>query len=347
MRLKGRHWLMLWLVRLRLRAARDRRPAELRFPRRPPAGRAPGGADGPGGAPRRAGAADPRRLEPPGPGSARRADARPPRALGFRVHSASRHALALGQALMAKPTARIAAIQFGFAIGVVALLARAVQLQIIDGEQVGARGGEQAHRAASARGPAGRAVRPQRGPARHHPGVLPRRDRPQRAGRPRRGVPADRPQSRHSGGAPRSRVPREEALDLPPRPVQRDAGPAAALDQWRAPRGRLPAVLPIARARPSHHRRARGRSRRRRSRPRAGAGLDSHRYAGRGGAVEGSGGAALRFARAPGARPGARQRRRAHHRRRASGDRRARTRRRAGGNGGGGRRRRLPGSEDR
>ncbi len=36
---------------------------------------------------------------------------------------------------MAKPTARIAAIQFGFAIGVVALLARAVQLQIIDGEK--------------------------------------------------------------------------------------------------------------------------------------------------------------------------------------------------------------------
>ncbi len=36
---------------------------------------------------------------------------------------------------MAKPTARIAAIQFGFAIGVLLLLARAVQLQIIDGEK--------------------------------------------------------------------------------------------------------------------------------------------------------------------------------------------------------------------
>lgn len=36
---------------------------------------------------------------------------------------------------MAKPTARIAAIQFGFAIGVVALLARAVQLQIVEGEK--------------------------------------------------------------------------------------------------------------------------------------------------------------------------------------------------------------------
>ncbi len=36
---------------------------------------------------------------------------------------------------MARTTARIAAIQFGFAIGVVALLARAVQLQIVDGEQ--------------------------------------------------------------------------------------------------------------------------------------------------------------------------------------------------------------------
>ena len=36
---------------------------------------------------------------------------------------------------MAKPTARIAAIQFGFAIGVVALLARAVQLQIVEGDK--------------------------------------------------------------------------------------------------------------------------------------------------------------------------------------------------------------------
>ena len=36
---------------------------------------------------------------------------------------------------MAKPAARIAAIQFGFAIGVVALLTRAVQLQIVDGEK--------------------------------------------------------------------------------------------------------------------------------------------------------------------------------------------------------------------
>jgi cell division protein FtsI (penicillin-binding protein 3) len=36
---------------------------------------------------------------------------------------------------MAKPTVRIAAIQFGFALGVVALLTRAVQLQIVDGEQ--------------------------------------------------------------------------------------------------------------------------------------------------------------------------------------------------------------------
>jgi cell division protein FtsI/penicillin-binding protein 2 len=36
---------------------------------------------------------------------------------------------------MAKPTARIAAIQFGFAIGVVALLGRAVQLQIVEGEK--------------------------------------------------------------------------------------------------------------------------------------------------------------------------------------------------------------------
>jgi cell division protein FtsI (penicillin-binding protein 3) len=36
---------------------------------------------------------------------------------------------------MAKAAARIAAIQFGFAVGVLALLARAVQLQIVDGER--------------------------------------------------------------------------------------------------------------------------------------------------------------------------------------------------------------------
>ncbi len=36
---------------------------------------------------------------------------------------------------MAKPTARIAAIQFGFALGVLAVLARAAQLQIVQGER--------------------------------------------------------------------------------------------------------------------------------------------------------------------------------------------------------------------
>ncbi len=36
---------------------------------------------------------------------------------------------------MAKPAARIAAIQLGFALGVLGILARAVQLQIVDGEQ--------------------------------------------------------------------------------------------------------------------------------------------------------------------------------------------------------------------
>ena len=78
-------------------------------------------------------------------------------------------------------------------------------------------------------GPPGRALRPQRGPARHHPGVLPRRDRAQRAGRPRpRRCRAHRPQPRRPGSAARSRVPRAEAVDLPPRPLQRDPGPAAA-----------------------------------------------------------------------------------------------------------------------
>ncbi len=36
---------------------------------------------------------------------------------------------------MAKPTARIAAIQFGFALGIVAILARAVELQVVEGEK--------------------------------------------------------------------------------------------------------------------------------------------------------------------------------------------------------------------
>ena len=35
---------------------------------------------------------------------------------------------------MAKPAARIAVIQAGFALGVLALLTRAVQLQIVEGE---------------------------------------------------------------------------------------------------------------------------------------------------------------------------------------------------------------------
>ena len=35
---------------------------------------------------------------------------------------------------MAKPAARIAVLQAGFAIGVLALLVRAVQLQIVEGE---------------------------------------------------------------------------------------------------------------------------------------------------------------------------------------------------------------------
>jgi stage V sporulation protein D (sporulation-specific penicillin-binding protein) len=35
---------------------------------------------------------------------------------------------------MAKPSVRIGVIQFGFALGVVTLLARAAQLQILDGE---------------------------------------------------------------------------------------------------------------------------------------------------------------------------------------------------------------------
>jgi cell division protein FtsI/penicillin-binding protein 2 len=35
---------------------------------------------------------------------------------------------------MAKPSARIAAVQFGFAVGIVAILSRAAQLQIVDHE---------------------------------------------------------------------------------------------------------------------------------------------------------------------------------------------------------------------
>ncbi len=238
-------------------------------------------------------------LEPPGAGSPRRARARAAPALGLRVHPAARHARSRrsgpdGQAQ------RSASPRFSSASpsGCVALLARAVQLQIIDGEQVGERGREHAHRAAGC-SPARRGALYDRNGVPlaitqefYHVGIAPNELR-----RSRRGVPAHRPQPRRPGGPARSRVPREQALDLPARPVQRDPGPAAARDQRGAPRGRIPAVLSLARAGASDHRRARGRSRRRRSRPRAGAGLDPHRHARGGGAAEGPGGTPLRLAR--------------------------------------------------
>ena len=43
--------------------------------------------------------------------------------------------LGCAETLMAKPQARIAAVQFGFALGILAILARAAQLQLIQGER--------------------------------------------------------------------------------------------------------------------------------------------------------------------------------------------------------------------
>ena len=88
---------------------------------------------------------------------------------------------------MAKPTARIAAIQFGFALGVLAVLTRAAQLQIVEGERWEQRGRAAADREGGAARAARRALRPERRAARHHPGVLSRRRRAERArGRPAR-----------------------------------------------------------------------------------------------------------------------------------------------------------------
>ena len=76
--------------------------------------------------------------------------------------------------------------------------------------------------------------------------------------------------------------------------------------------------------------------------PRAVAGLAADRPAGRGGVAQGPGGAALRFARPEDPRPGRRERRGADARRGAAGDRRAGPGRRDRPDGGRRRRRRLP-----
>ena len=100
------------------------------------------------------------------------------------------------QALMAKPAARIAAIQFGFALGVWRCWRGRPSSR-------SSRASSWAREAESKRterlvlaGAAGRALRPERRAAGHHPGVLPRRHRAERAGRPRRRVPPARPQPR-------------------------------------------------------------------------------------------------------------------------------------------------------
>ena len=212
-----------------------------------------------------------------------------------------------GGALMAKPTARIAAIQFGFALGILAVLTRAAQLQIVEAERW-----EQE----AARQRTEKVVLPARRGALYdrngiplaitqefyHVGIA-----PNELEDVRRGVRAAGAEPRRVGAGAQSGVPGAEALDLPPRPVHRDAGAAAPrgcsgihLD------GRVPALLSLARPRAADHRRARARSAGRRLGARAGARLAAHRRAGRGGAAQGPRGPPLRLARPEDPRPGAR-----------------------------------------
>ena len=59
---------------------------------------------------------------------------------------------------MAKPSARIAAIQFGFAIGILAVLTRAAQLQIVEAERWEREAAAAADREGRAARPPGRAL---------------------------------------------------------------------------------------------------------------------------------------------------------------------------------------------
>ena len=329
MRLKGRHWLMLWLLVFLcvLLAITTRQTAGFRTARRLHDLREERLT-------LEARRADLERrirvgVEPAGAGADRPARARPARAGGLGVRPVRAVRRPAGTPLMAKPAARIAAIQFGFAVGVLAVLTRAAQVQIVEARALGGARRSAADREGGAARAARRAVRPERRPAGHHAGVLSRRRRAQRAGgHPRRhsccwfGTWA-------SGARAQPRVPGAEALDLSARPVHRHAGAAAPAAARRPHHRRVPAILSLARAGAAHHRRARSRRAVGGRRARAVARLDPHRPSGRSGAAQGSGGAAVRVAepRDPGA--GGRQRRDADDRRGAPGDRGAGTRRRA------------------
>ena len=145
---------------------------------------------------------------------------------------------------MAKPSVRIAAIQFGFALGVVAILARAAQLQIVQGEQLGA--------ARPARQRTERAVLPARRGALYdrngvplavsqefyHVGIAPNELADRAA--------AFHLLSRHLGvsrAALDRRSPGREAVDLFPRALHRHAGAAARAGHRHSPRRGFPAVL--------------------------------------------------------------------------------------------------------
>ena len=85
MQLKGRHWLMLWLLVFLVRAGGRHRAPDGGAPHGPAAQRPARGADGARGAARRPGAAHPSGVEPAGAGADRGARARPARAGGLGV----------------------------------------------------------------------------------------------------------------------------------------------------------------------------------------------------------------------------------------------------------------------
>src|SRR5262245_2773944 len=154
---------------------------------------------------------------------------------------------------MAKPSARIAAIQFGFAVGVALILTRAAQLQIVDHESWSA----EARRTRTAKEvlPARRGALYDRNGVPfaitqefYHVGIAPNELTDRGA--------AFLLLARNLGVSARSRVPGAQAVDLPPRPLQRHPGAAAPRGQRDSPRGGVPAILSRQGPGPTGHRRA-------------------------------------------------------------------------------------------
>ena len=246
---------------------------------------------------------------------------------------------------MAKPAVRIAAIQFGFALGIARGAGAGGPAPDRRGRALGAtRPQRQRTEQRGASRPARRALRPERHAARHHPGVLPRRRGAERAGGS--SAAAFGCWSRNLGvSAP--------ALNREFRARKRwiylhgpfNATQVQPLRQVKGIHltGEFQRFYPSRDARAADHRRARARPAGRAARASSGRSTRCSPAApGEAVLLKDRAGRRYDSPGAEDARPGGGKRRRAHARRRAAGDRRARAGRRHGPDAGRGRRRRLP-----